>query len=225
MARECRSAWSTAEHSAASGSSGSRAAPPSSAPSSAPSVPVAPPAPPVPSVSVDTALLLSDHLVEEDDMDADYCPSDQESDSFVDAPGSPPGLRRFCALVPPVGAVALEENSLSSLPSQPAPLIGARCDTRYVYERDHCQDFGWVPRGPTKHATLVIDTISGRKARFDAAYLTAKVMADTMTFDEQRELDYLNNRSFLPAVYLPLALASTPPNAPPVVSWESPRPP
>ena len=28
-------------------------------------------------------------------MDTDYCPSDQESDSFFDAPGSPPGLRHF----------------------------------------------------------------------------------------------------------------------------------
>ena len=63
MVRECRNAWGTAESSAASGSSGSRAAPPS--------------APPAPRVPMDTALLLSAHLVEEDDMDTDYRPLDE----------------------------------------------------------------------------------------------------------------------------------------------------
>ena len=248
MARECRNAWGTAESSAASGSSGARAAPPpsappSSAPSLAPPVPAAPsdsassvpaassdPAPPVPSsspvpmASVDTALLLCDDLLSEDDMSTDYCPSD-ESDSFEDAPASPPNLRRLWTLVPPTGAVDLQENSFSSLPSEPAPLIGARCDTRYVYDPGHRTCIGLQLRGPTKHASLLVDALSGRKSRFDAGHLTEQVSQHTASLEEQREHDYSRNEWVRPAIYLPLAPASLPTDVPPEVSWELPPPP
>ena len=196
--------------------------PPPSAPPPASSV-AAPSAPPVP--PSESAALLSVHLAEDDAMDADYVPSEYpasvSNEDIADSESAP--SPRFTALVPSTAAVTLE-NSFSGLPSQPAPLIGAQCSRRYDYYEEDVASFGFILGGPTLGAVIVVDSISGRRARFDTGPRTSLIMADDISFESLRLDSYTQNSFIRPAIYAPTVAASIPPDVPPVVSWD-PLPP